>query len=261
MNFNFLERSLSRRVANASFTAVGLAVLATSLQAASLVTNGSFEQLSRPGVAAEFGSRFPSQQVTGWTTNGYNFVYTSGSADTTGATGQYGNVGLWGPGNGSNNGLPASSPDGGNYLALDGAYAVAPVSQSISGLTPGVSTTVSFLWAGAQQSGFNGATTEQFRVSLGSSSQLTPVLSNSGHGFTGWKSAALSFVPTSSTEVLSFLAIGTPNGVPPFSLLDGVSVSSATPEPASVGLMLCTLAGFGGFAYLRRKRAMRSEKA
>ena len=91
------------------------------------------------------------------------------------------NTATWvfgGPGNGSSNGLPASSPDGGNYLALDGAYAVAPVSQSISGLTPGVSTTVSFLWAGAQQSGFTGPTTEQFRVSLGSSSQLTPVLSN-----------------------------------------------------------------------------------
>ncbi len=262
MNSNFLERSLGRRIAGASFTAVGLAVLATSLQAASLVTNGSFEQLSSPGVASEFGSRYPAQQVTGWTTSGYNFVFTPGTADTTGATGESGKLGLWGPGNGSNNGLPATSPDGGNYIAADGAsrYSGA-ITQSLTGLTPGLSTKVSFFWAGAQQSGFTGPTTEQFRVSLGSSSQFTPVLSNVSHGFTGWRQTTFSFVPTSSSEVLSFLAIGTPNGVPPFSLLDGVSVSSVTPEPASLGLLFCTLAGFGGFAYLRRKRAMRAEKA
>ena len=254
MNSLFLKR-----IANVGLAAVGLAVAATSMQAASLVTNGSFEQLSSPGVAAEFGSRYPSQQVTGWTTSGYNFVFTPGSADTKGAKGEFGGVALWGPGRGSNNGLPATSPDGGNFLALDAAYAVGPVTQSISGLTPGEATTVSFYWAGAQQAGFTGATTEQLKVSLGSSTQSTPVLNNVSHGFTGWKATAFSFVPTSSTEVLSFLAVGTPGGVPPFSLLDGVSVST-TPEPASLGLMACTLVGFGAFAYRRRKQS-RSEKS
>ena len=52
---------------------------ATSAQATSLVVNGDFEQLLVPGASREFGSRFPSQQVTGWTTNGYNFVFTPGA--------------------------------------------------------------------------------------------------------------------------------------------------------------------------------------
>lgn len=41
---------------------------------------------------------------------------------------------------------------------------------------------------------------------------------------------------TSASEVLSFLAIGTPAGVPPFALLDGVSISEV-PEPGSLVLL------------------------
>ena len=255
MNSQFLSRLFGRGIANVTLSAVGMAVLITSAQGANLVVNGNFEALKVPGVSSEFGSRYPAQQVTGWSNTGYSFVYTPGTADTTGARGQYGTVSIWGPGNGSSNGFTATSPAGGNFIAADGGGAYrGALSQTISGLTPGASTSVSFLWAGAQQYGFTGATTEQFQVSLGSSTQLTPVLSNVSHGFTGWKMASLTFKPTSASEVLSFLAIGTPGGVPPFSLLDDVSVSS-TPEPATLGLMFCTLAGFGAFAYRRRKQA------
>ncbi len=251
MKSHLIERLSARSFRNAAVAVVGAAVLAASAQATSLALNGDFEQLLVPGAAAEFGSRHPSQQVTGWTTTGYNFVFTPGSADTTGALGEYGGLTLWGQNNGSNNGLPATSPSGGNFLAMDGAYAVAAVSQTINGLTPGKATTVSFDWAGAQQSGFNGATTEQFEVSLGSEVEFTPVVNNANHGFTGWQHESMSFVPTSSSELLSFLAIGTPNGVPPFSLLDGVVVG--TPEPATWTLLLASLAGIGGWALLRRR--------
>lgn len=219
------------------------------------VVNGNFEQTLTPN-SSEFGGAYSSQQVTGWTTSGYNFVFTPGTASTTGATGQYGNVQLWGPGNGSNNGL-TSSPAGGNFLALDGAYDVGAVSQTLSGLTVGEATTVSFYYAGAQQYGFNGATTEQLEVSLGGESLYTPVLDDPSHGFTGWQYETLTFTPTSTSEVLSFLAIGTPSGVPPMTLLDGVSVatSSPVPEPASLALLGTGLAGISGLVRSRFKRS------
>jgi PEP-CTERM motif len=245
-----------RRSRTAAFTALAMATLAAAAHADNLVVNGGFETVSQPGVSAQFGTG-QSQQVSGWTTSGYNFVFASGAADTTGASGNNGNVQLWGPGNGSANGLPASSPNGGNFLALDGNFEVGAVSQMINGLTVGDPTTVSFLFAGAQQASFTGPTTEQIEVSLGSQNQFTSVLDNTSEGFTGWQSESFTFTPTSSSELLSFLAIGTPSGVPPMSLLDGVSVSGASPvpEPGSLALLSTGLIGLGGFVRSRFKRS------
>jgi hypothetical protein len=66
----------------------------------------------------------------------------------------------------------------------------------------------------------------------------------------------LTFTANSTSELLSFLAVGTPSGnLPPFALLDGVSLT-AVPEPSNWAMML---AGFGGlgFAAVRRRRKMR----
>jgi hypothetical protein len=253
MKSQFFRWRNCHNFARVSLFSLGLAGLVAA-QATDLVTNGNFERLLVPGVSAEVGSRFPSQQITGWTSTGYNFVFASGTADTSGSNGEYGPIYLWGPKNGSDNGLPASSPAGGNFVAMDGAYAVGPLSQTINGLTPGVATAVSFYWAGAQQGGYSGATTEQFSVSLGSDTQFTPVLDNVSQGFTGWRREVLTFMPTSSSEVLSFLAVGTPAGVPPFSLLDGVSVSAA-PEPAAWALFMAGFFSVGCFGYFRRRAA------
>jgi hypothetical protein len=231
-----------------------LAALAFSASAANLVVNGGFEQLLVPGYAAQFGSDFPSQQATGWTGRGYNFVFTPGSADTTGSYGVYRYLYLWGPANGAANGLPATSPAGGNFVAMDGAFDQGPISQTIHGLTPGKNVDVSFYFAGAQQEHYDGATTEQFQVSLGSEQKFTPVLHNASHGFTGWQYESIVFTPTSSSEVLSFLALGTPGGVPPFSLLVGVSIY--TPEPASFALLMISVAGFG-VTVLRRAKTIK----
>ena len=214
------------------------------------VVNDSFEQTTT-NTSSQFGSNYPAQQVTGWTSQGYNFDFLPGTADTTGATGQYGNLQLWGPGNGSMNGL-TSSPAGGNFIAMDGAYEQGPLSQMLYGLTPGATTTVSFWFAGAQQHGYDGATTEQFQVSLDNQKLFTPVFTDASHGFTGWQYENLTFTATNTSELLSFLAIGTPGGEPPFSLLDGVSVNSAaTPEPSSLVLLGSGLVSVGGL--LRRK--------
>jgi hypothetical protein len=238
----------------AALSALALSTLVAVAHADQInVVNGNFEQTLTSN-SSEFGNRYSQQQVTGWTTGGYNFVFQPGTADTTGAVSEYGNVKLWGPGDGAANGL-TSSPAGGNFLALDGAYAQGPVSQTLTGLTVGAPTTVSFYFAGAQQEGYNGATTEQLEVSLGKQNLYPQVLNDPSHGFTGWQQENLTFTATSTTEVLSFLAIGTPSGVPPMSLLDGVSVtSSPVPEPASLALLATGITGLGGLVRRRLKR-------
>jgi len=218
-----------------------------------VITNGNFETVTTAS-STEFGTRYGGQVVTGWTTGGYNFLFKPGTADTTGAVNEYsGQLKLWGPGDGSANGLPAASPDGGNFIGADGAYGQAAIKQTITGLDMNSVASITFYWAGAQQYNYDGATTEAWQVTLGNETHSTPVVSNVTHGFTGWQTTTLSFVVTSTTEVLSFLALGTPNGVPPFSLLDGVSISEI-PEPASL-----TLVGLGlvltGFVRRRRNSA------
>ncbi len=222
------------------------------------VQNGSFESTSA-SVSAQINSPSTSasgsivQTVTGWTSGysgtvpGYSFVFSgSSSTDANGLYGtaygqQYGALSLWGTNaDGTPNGI-TSSPDGGNFLAMDGAFEQTGLSQSITGLTVGMNTTVAFFYAGAQQSGFDGATTETFAVSLsdGSATEThnTVTLNDASHGFTGWHYTQIDFTPTSTTETLTFLAVGTPSGVPPFSLLDGVSIVQVTPEPSTLALL------------------------
>src|ERR1017187_3531173 len=201
------RRHSLRNLAVVGFSTVALLTFAISAQAGiNLVTNGSFESNSGNGQVGY------NTSITGWSvpSGGYTFLFAPGTADTSGANGQYGYLSLWGPGNGSNNGLPATSPDGGYYLASDGAFQVQPIQQTINGLTIGHNYMLGFLWGGAQQIGFTGATTEQWQVSLGNSTQLTSVLNNASQGFTGWEHVNKTFTATNTSEVLSFLAIGTP---------------------------------------------------
>lgn len=238
---------------------IGIALFAVAgAQATNLVTNGSFETLS--GGIGQIG--YNGTTLNGWSNNngsghslGYNFVYSAGSADTTGANGNSGNVKLWGPNDGSANGFTGASPDGGNFIAADGAYQVGAISQTITGLTAGAKYTVSFWWAGAQQSGFTGTTTEQWVVSLGSQTLSTDVVTNASHGFTGWMYTSLTFTADGTSDVLSFLAAGTPSGEPPFSLLDGVSMVAAVPEAGSVTLLATGLIALG--VIVRRRQLAR----
>lgn len=228
-----------------------IASLAVPAAAANLVTNGGFETLT-DGI----GQLGYNTNATGWSTTGYNFVFHGTTADSEGSSGVYGYLGLWGAANGSDNGL-GPSPLGGNFVGADGAFSVGPISQTINGLTAGKSYDVSFYWGGAQQSGFSGAQTEQWEVSLGGPSQFTAIYSNPSHGFSGWMKETFTFTAGASSEVLSFLAHGTPDGVPPFSVLDGVSLNAtgAVPEPATWALML---SGFGLVGFAMRNRRNRN---
>ena len=234
-------------------TAAAAAVAAVPAAAvhSNFVLNGGFETTTLTG-SSQFSDYFNGNQVADWTTSGYNMIFFPGTATTTGANTQYGpGLTFYGPANGVANGY-ADSPTGGNYVGADGAYIVAPIQQTLTGLTIGQKYAVGFDWAAAQQSGFTGPTTEQWAVSLGGETHSTAVWNNPNHGFKPWSHVTAVYTATATTEVLSFLAIGTPNGRPPFSLLDGVT-TTAVPEPASWALMIGGLGLVGGALRSRRR--------
>ena len=226
--------------------AAATALSALSAQAANLVVNGGFEATTNGKGQLGFNTN-----ATGWTNvNGYTFLYAPGSVDSSGAIGEFGNVSMWGTNNGGANAFP-NSPTGGNFIAFDSAFKVTPLQQTIVGLVVGQKYDLGFDWGAAQQFGFTGATTDQWQVSLGNETHSTAVVSNVSHGFSGWVHQTFTFTAASASEVLSFLAVGTPNGVPPFALLDGVTLAAAVPEPSSWALML---GGFAVVGFIARRR-------
>ncbi|NUU01779.1 DUF642 domain-containing protein [Herbaspirillum robiniae] len=233
---------------------IGLPGAAAFATPTNLVTNGGFESLTNG--AGKFntttGSLKGTTVATGWTSTGYNFLYTPGTADTTGAGASH--LKLWGPNDGSNNGFTLS-PTGGNFLASNGVYQAGPIQQIINGLVIGQSYLLSFDWAGIQQYNFNGATTEGWQVSLGAQTFTTAMISNVSHGFTGWRTQTFTFTATAATEVLSFLAKGTPpSGAPPMSLLDNVSLV-AVPEPGTLWVMAIGALALAAMTSRRRRQA------
>lgn len=170
-------------------------------------------------------------------------LYTSGDANNA-ANGGLGDV------------IPA--PNGGNILASDGAFQLEPITQTITGLTPGDQYNVTYYFAGAQQHGFSSPTSEAWYVKLGNGSFVeSPVVDNANHGFTGWEKTTATLTADSTTDVLTFLAYGTPSGVPPFSLLSDISMEQVVaPEPSSViggGLVVLAL-GVGSFRKFRQQK-------
>jgi hypothetical protein len=237
---------------------------------ANLVVNGGFETTTagaNPNTTPGAGQLGYNINATGWTVGAspstgpysYNFLFSAGSADTTGADGEYGVLTLYGPNNGTPNGLPATSPAGGNYVGLDSDVQYnAALSQTVSGLTPGQGYNLSFYWAGAQQTTYGGPTTDTLAVSLGSQTQSVGPISVPNHGYSPWTEVEMNFTATSASEVLSFLATGTPlmPNEPPFALLDGVDLeldAPPTPDAASSAILcLISLAALTLAAWRRK---------
>jgi hypothetical protein len=245
-----------------------------------LVTNGDFSTTngsSGAGASTQIATgtlpTSATQYLTGWTmggrasgtstTPGLGFVFASGQGDVqANGAGAY----LYGPNNNTpvSNGLTANSgatttggytgQAGGNYVALDADPAVnGALSQTISGLVVGTGYALTFEWATAELdvSGSTTQTTESLQVSLGGQTQSTATLTTAAGGFNPWRQATLFFSATSTSEVLSFLAVGGPSGDPPTALLDAVSLT--VPEPSTWVMMLVGVGGLAGFTAVRRR--------
>jgi hypothetical protein len=242
--------------------------------AINLITNGNFSSTNLGLTNTQIG--FAGGAVDGWVSGtvasplvaavNYNFIVGPGTIDSTGVLTKYNSqLTLYGTNNtivlpattqpAGLNVIPNSSPDGGNYLALDGAFEVGPLSQQLSGLTVGNSYDLTFYMAAGQQSGYEApqGLTEKFDVTLGGQTLSTPVITYANRGFVDWSLVKLTFTADSVNPILSFLSVGTPDGQPPFALLDGVSLESV-PEPSTclVGTML-----FGALALRRNRQSNR----
>ena len=126
----------------------------------------------------------------------------------------------------------ADPPPGGNFVQADGNPDFeSSFNQDIHGLVIGTKYDLSFWQAAGQQLGFDGATTEQWVVALGSvgsvlnvtvsagfgtyfdtdplaAINLSPLMNTPSHGAAPWQQITMSFVATAADQTLSFLAWG-----------------------------------------------------
>jgi len=255
-----------KTVGIAALIAMGAAALPAAANA-DLVQNGDFASLYGSVATPNQFIGYGYSELTDWFygsapyPNAAVFTYAGANSFPGAPQGKFGAFGynypLFGPGTGYNNGFVAP-PGGGNFLASDGEAAFQnPISQTITGLIAGRNYVLSFTWAGnqfldASSEFYNLPLTVDWQVSLGSEVFTTPVADYASHGFTGWMTTTFTYTATSSSEVLSFLAQGTPDGLPPTALLDGVSL---VPEPASWSMLILGIAGLGAVVRKRRRLA------
>jgi PEP-CTERM motif len=176
----------------------------------------------------------------------------------------------------------------GNYVEADGNPQYEDgFNYTVSGLTVGETYTLSFYQGASQQTGFSGATTNQWVVALTTvasgglqicnncgpidpiygqtstyfstdtnasiaTSQLMHVPSE---GVVGWEYVSVNLTADATTELLSFLAWGN-NGstvnLPPMAFLSGVdSAPGLVPEPSTWAMMIL---GFVGLGYVGRRQ-------
>jgi hypothetical protein len=113
-----------------------------------------------------------------------------------------------------------------------------------------------------------GATSDALSVALnGGTAQTTSSVSVMNQGFSGWQTGVSDTftASTTGTEILSFLASGTPTGLnqePAMTLLDNIDVSQnsgppppMTPEPSSLLLLATGLLGLGGLVRYHFKKS------
>jgi hypothetical protein len=239
------------RGSSALLSALALAVFASAAHSATnLVANGSFENVSATTTTA-----FWTAGVANWSN--------SWDGETLAMPSWYTNGYLYPPNVSLAGNFPQTSPDGGNFVLSDADYHTSAITQTLTGLTPNAQYTLSFYQALAQDTEpyitTPGPVTGYWHVSLGSSSQDTPMMYADGAAWTysPWKLQTMTFTAQNATEVLSFLAVGT--GDPPMAGLDGVSLVADVPEPGSIWLLS------GGFLLLgwkfrARQRALAARR-
>jgi len=270
------------RLKIAAALALALGVGTSAHAATNLITNGDFSQNTLPDATlmannfsgAEVGPDYKyGQAVVGWTSSvgsgaAFNLYYFgNGSEKTEEADTQYGELGQH-----PNANYTGVSPNGGAFMILDGDPGFSgTLSQTVSGLSVGSEYQLSFYWAAGELADRTGYFTDQLTGSFGSDNFATSVFTNSHPytnnplnlpgDFSGWRLVTVNFTASATSEVLSFLSVGTPAGnLPPVSYLDGVSLV-AVPEPAVWGLMLLGFGGLGAMIRRRRTAAASAEVA
>lgn len=251
----------SRRTLTVLLPTLLLAALPSS---AATIVNGSFENVGAAvnSFAIDLPTALPGWSATPSGNKILDCLVMPGDTNNLCGGAFGGGFQFWNAGTGGN--FPGGpSPDGGNFIAMDGDnnYSSA-LTQLVTGLTIGQQYNINFYQGAAQQYGFTGPTTEQWQVSLGAQTQLSTLQTDASHGYVDWSAQSLTFTATATSETLSFLAKGTPSGVPPFSLLDGVSITpsgaSSTPEPSSLVLIGIGVGAAALFA--RRKARLQGER-
>jgi hypothetical protein len=235
--------------------------IGSAANATDLVVNGGFENTTYGTTSSQFGAGYGGQGVTGWTggsvygADAIQMWFYGPTANSVSANTQ------WTPPDYGNHFYPTMTPIDGSFVALDGdpgdpSQGVGPregsISQTINGLEVGKVYTLTFDWAAAQLANRTGTITESLQVSIGNDLLVnTPTVTVLTGEFSGWMTQSYTFTASQTSEVLTFLSMGTPTGLPPMALLDDVSIT--VPEPASWAMMIL---GFGaiGFAMRRRTR-------
>jgi hypothetical protein len=163
-----------------------------------------------------------------------------------------------------------ASPDGDYFYGVDSTYHPSALTQEIGGLIDGHT----YDYAAAQQFDYDGNTIDDWVVTLGSQTIATTNIKLPSHGFSGWFTDSVSFTYDGGGQnpgLLSFVNLGmggcnadfkncapvdpAASGGPPFSLLDGVSLTGSAPEPSTCAMMFI---GFSGLAYAGFRNPRRS---
>jgi PEP-CTERM motif len=203
-----------------------LALLTSVNAEANLVTNPLF--LSYTGLAPK--NQIQQVSPTDWAGASFTYVDSPGSADNPLANG----IPVYPP-------FPVNSPAGGNFIQADGTPGLSvAITQTINSLTALQNYTLTFYQAGDQELNGNVGSLENWEVSLGSDTQYSSVMNVPQGAVVPWQPQTLSFMATSTSEVLSFFAIGTP-GDPPMVFFSDPDLEASVPEPSAFLL----LAGVG----------------
>ena len=129
------------------------------------------------------------------------------------------------------------------------------VSQDISGFTVGQKYTLTFYEAAENFRDTPEPASLYWLVSLGDQTKNSIAIGSPKPGTsTDWTQVTMSFTATAATETLKFIGSAHAAVAPePQLLLDGVSITSAVPEPAEWALALLGL-GAMGFMFRGRRR-------
>ncbi len=256
-------------------------------QATNLVQNGGFVPTDKSIVSAYLrdgsvllNGTYPSISIPNWSSSGYNFLYSDGNSASTTALLTF---------NSSANQVVNSADGSGWFVGADSAFGQGPIVQTLTGLTMGQQYNLTFWQSAGQQKNFTGATTDLWAVNIGGTfngsgyiapntiaftggtnlfSDLMSLSSGANVGsqttvsgpskVNGWQKQTRTFTANASTLTLNFLAEGTPEGLPPFALLSGVSVEAVSvPEPLTI---IGTLIG-GTVAFRLKKKNEDSAKS